>query len=64
VAKELIADSWVAIRAQFDDDDLDTVLSPSHSNAIKKVRSQHPIMMIIKWPYPAKRRRECLAKPI
>jgi hypothetical protein len=55
VAKELIADSWVAIRAQFDDDDLDTVFRLRTQMPIKKVRSQHPIMMIIKWPYPAKK---------
>ena len=55
MARELTADSWVAIRAQFDDDDLDTVFRLRTQMPTKKVRLQHPTMMIIKWPYQAKK---------
>jgi len=55
MAKELIPDSWVAIRAQFDDDDLDTVFRLRTCMPTRKVRRQHPTMMIIKWPYEARK---------
>jgi hypothetical protein len=50
MATELIADSWIAIRAQFDGDDLDTVFRIRTQMPARRIRLQHPIMMIIKWP--------------
>lgn len=55
MATDLIADSWVAVRAQFDDDDLDTVFRLRTQMPSKKFRLRHPVMMIIKWPYRAKK---------
>lgn len=53
--KPLIADSWVAIRAGFHDDDLDTVFRLRTQMPTKKVRLQYPTMMIVKWPYQPKK---------
>ncbi|MBL8297713.1 MAG: DUF695 domain-containing protein [Rhodanobacteraceae bacterium] len=55
MARKLIADSWIAVRAQFEDDDLDTVFRFRTQMPTKTVRLRHPTMMIIKWPYQAKK---------
>lgn len=55
MAREQIKDSWVAIRARFDDNDLDTVFRLRTVMPGRKIRRQHPLMMILKWPYAAKR---------
>lgn len=54
MATGMIADSWVAIRAQFEDDDLDTVFRLRNQMPTRRTRLLRPIMMIIKWPYRAK----------
>lgn len=55
MVKELIADSWVAIRAQFEGDELDTVFRLRTQMPTKKVKLQHPTMMIVRWPYLPKK---------
>ena len=55
MALETLADSWLAVRAQFEDDDLDTVIRFRAEMPPEHVRLGHPIMMIIKWPYAAKK---------
>jgi hypothetical protein len=53
--KPLIHDSWVAIRAGFDDDDQDTVFRIRTQMPTRKVRSRYPTLVIVKWPYRAKK---------
>jgi hypothetical protein len=55
MAKPPIADRWIAVRAQFDDDDLDTVFRFRVAMPTPSVRRRHPVMMILKWPYAAKK---------
>ena len=55
MGKQLIADSWVAIRAQFEGDDLDTVFRFRTQIPSKKIRTKYPTMMIIRWPYQPKK---------
>lgn len=62
MALETLADSWLAVRAQFEDDDLDTVIRFRTEMPPEHVRLGHPIMMIIKWPPTRPRRMECLDK--
>ena len=55
MAKPPLEDSWFSTRAMFDDDDLDTVFRLRTAMPGKRVRAQYPVMMIIKWFYPAKK---------
>lgn len=55
MAKPPLEDSWFTTRAMFDDDDLDTVFRLRTAMPGKRVRAQYPVMMIIKWFYPAKK---------
>ncbi|HWU69760.1 MAG TPA: DUF695 domain-containing protein [Pseudoxanthomonas sp.] len=52
---ERLVDSWLAVRAQFEDDDLDTVIRFRTEMPSENVRLAHPVMMIIKWPYKTKK---------
>src|SRR5687768_1587017 len=55
MTRQLIADSWVAIRAQFDDDDLDTVFRLRTQMPSRHVRHRYRTMTILKWQYAPKK---------
>lgn len=55
MTKQLITDSWIVVRACFDDDDLDTVFRFRTGMPTRKTQQAYPVMLIIKWPYPAKK---------
>ena len=55
MARVNIRDSWRTVRAQFEDDDLDTVFRFRTELPEKRVRSKYRNLIIFKWPYPAKK---------
>ena len=55
MARALISDTWFATRAQFEDDDLDTVFRLRTQMPVTKTRTTFHTLMIIKWPYQPKK---------
>ncbi|UXI70720.1 DUF695 domain-containing protein [Tahibacter amnicola] len=52
---ESISDNWAVVRSAFDGDDLDTVFRFRTRIPAQRIRSKHPMLMILRWPYPAKK---------
>lgn len=50
-----IEDSWAAVRSRFADDNLDTFFRLRTQMPAKQVRQRYRTMMVIKWPYQAKK---------
>ena len=55
MAKLTLPDQWRVVRAAFDGDDLDTVFRFRLALPAPKDRKRFPTMLILKWPYKAKK---------